>query len=320
MNDMTISEVSRRYGVSTRMLRYYEKEGLITCRRRPGYAYRTYDETAVKRLQQILLLRKLRLSLKQIGILLSSAAKAAEMTAILRQKRSEMEDEINALKTIHDILSRITIPTSQNPMELLEAEAIQPAINAIPLSQTLLKEKPSHVEKADNVRLLMLPPFTAAAYYYIGEEPEEKVGAVMSEFIQSSHLYEIKPDARLFGLSHPSPAEPENVYGYENWVTIPEDWEVAAPFTKKHFQGGLYAAMTIDFPEFYRWQSLEAWVLSSSLYEPCWGNETMKGCLEEHLNWVYAAHMGWPENGIDGKVDLMLPIKRKGEHKENERE
>ena len=37
----------------------------------------------------------------------------------------------------------------------------------------------------------------------------------------------------------------------------------------------------------------------------------MGGALEEHLNWVYSAHMGWPENGIDGKLDLLLPIRRR---------
>jgi len=37
----------------------------------------------------------------------------------------------------------------------------------------------------------------------------------------------------------------------------------------------------------------------------------MGGCLEEHLNWVRAAHLGWPQDGSDGQLDLMFPIKRK---------
>ena len=37
----------------------------------------------------------------------------------------------------------------------------------------------------------------------------------------------------------------------------------------------------------------------------------MHGMLEEHLNWIYSAQMGWPENGIDGQIDLLLPIKLK---------
>ena len=70
MEYLTISQVSRKYGVTPRMLRYYEKLGLIKAGRREDYAYRIYDEEAVRRLQQILIFRKLRLSLKEIAVLL----------------------------------------------------------------------------------------------------------------------------------------------------------------------------------------------------------------------------------------------------------
>ena len=62
MEPMTISQVSKILGISTRMLRYYEKAGLIESRRKEGYAYRIYDENTVCRLRRILLLRKLRIS------------------------------------------------------------------------------------------------------------------------------------------------------------------------------------------------------------------------------------------------------------------
>ena len=70
MEHLTISQVSRKYGVTPRMLRHYEKIGLIKAERREDYAYRIYDEEAVRRLQQIIMLRKLRLPLKEIAILL----------------------------------------------------------------------------------------------------------------------------------------------------------------------------------------------------------------------------------------------------------
>ena len=70
MTDMTVSEVSKGLGISTRMLRYYEKEGLIKTKRREDYAYRIYDEAAVKRLRQIVVLRKLRIPLKDISTIL----------------------------------------------------------------------------------------------------------------------------------------------------------------------------------------------------------------------------------------------------------
>lgn len=36
MKEMTVSQVSRSLGISTRMLRYYEKVGLISSFRREG--------------------------------------------------------------------------------------------------------------------------------------------------------------------------------------------------------------------------------------------------------------------------------------------
>lgn len=51
MNTMTVSEVSKTYYVSSRMLRYYEKNGLISSIRIPDYSYRVYGSEAVKRLQ-----------------------------------------------------------------------------------------------------------------------------------------------------------------------------------------------------------------------------------------------------------------------------
>ena len=165
-----------------------------------------------------------------------------------------------------------------------------------------------------NVRILLLPPMTVAAFHYIGADPEDHVGNMASRFVQESRLYEIKPDSRMFGFNHPNPSPDRPHYGYENWITIPEDMEVPAPGVKKHFPGGLYAAHAIDFGNFHEWQWLAEWVE----HNPDWagngspeGPENMFGGLEEHLNWVYAAHQGWPENGIPGKIDLLHPIRRR---------
>ena len=67
MSDLVkIRDVSCKYGLSPRALRYYEDAGLLTSIRTEGYAYRVYDENAVKRLEQILILRKLNISIKDI--------------------------------------------------------------------------------------------------------------------------------------------------------------------------------------------------------------------------------------------------------------
>ena len=70
---LTVSEVTRAYGVSARMLRHYEKMGLMGSDRKEGYAYRVYRPEDIHRLRQILVLRKLRLSLKEIGMILNAS-------------------------------------------------------------------------------------------------------------------------------------------------------------------------------------------------------------------------------------------------------
>lgn len=180
---------------------------------------------------------------------------------------------------------------------------------------TELNKADEILNKNLNVRIVLLPPFTVASNHYIGENPEEHVDDDVEKFIRESRLYEIKPDSRMFGFNHPNPGVREDgLYGYEVWVTIPEDMKVPEPLVKKKFEGGLYAAYTIKFPEFQYWGELENWVRNSSEYELNYselGLEIMGGCLEEHLNWVYSSHMGWPKDGIDGQLDLLMPIKKR---------
>ena len=323
----TITEVSRALNISTRMLRYYEQQGLIASARKPDYAYRVYDEENINRLRIILVLRKLRVPLAAIGAILTGCD-AGEAVAILQTRVQEVEGELRSLAAIRDALmmfvQRISgaVDMAQR-VAVLGDEALLKAVQAMALSNSTLKEKVimSEINQAEqeqwrklNVRFILLPPMTVAAFHYVGPDPEEHVSDMTSRFVQESRLYEVKPDSRMFGFNHPNPSPDKPHYGYENWVTIPENFEVPAPGVKKHFPGGLYAAHAIDIGNFHEWQWLAQWVENS----PDWegngspeGPENMFGGLEEHLNWVYAAHQGWPENGIPGRIDLLHPIRRR---------
>lgn len=59
----TITQVTKSFGISTRMLRYYEQIGLIQSQRMEGYSYRVYDAAACLTINQIIVLRKLRIPL-----------------------------------------------------------------------------------------------------------------------------------------------------------------------------------------------------------------------------------------------------------------
>ena len=69
---MTVKQVSELTGVSIRTLRYYDEIGLLPPASHTEGGYRLYDDTALERLQQILLFRELEFPLKDIVRIVSS--------------------------------------------------------------------------------------------------------------------------------------------------------------------------------------------------------------------------------------------------------
>lgn len=107
--DWSIQEVARLAGTTSRTLRHYDDIGLLPPSRIAHNGYRHYDESALLRLQRILLLRELGLGLPQIGEVLSrerSEASALEThLALLREEQTRLarqiasvESTINAVK------------------------------------------------------------------------------------------------------------------------------------------------------------------------------------------------------------------------------
>ncbi len=68
----TVKEVSKITGVSVRTLHHYDAIGLLEPTKVTEAGYRMYDDTALSRLQNILLFRELQFPLKEIKIILDS--------------------------------------------------------------------------------------------------------------------------------------------------------------------------------------------------------------------------------------------------------
>lgn len=66
----TVNEVSKLTGVSVRTLHHYDAIGLLKPTKLTEAGYRLYDDTALERLQTILLFRELQFSLKEIRTIL----------------------------------------------------------------------------------------------------------------------------------------------------------------------------------------------------------------------------------------------------------
>ena len=323
MKLMTISEVTKTFNVSTRMLRYYDEIGLLPSTRKQDYAYRVYDESAVRRLQQIITLRKLRIPLKKIAMIFNDTEQT-RVIEVFQESIDELDDEITALQTIREILhlfiARLnSMSRTHIKHSMLDDADIISVIQTLSLSKISFKEERSmdDLNKANetlstlkNVRIIHLPPCTVAASHYFGENPEDNAGKSLNEFIRKTELHKIKPDLRVFGFNNPSPKGNET-YGYEFWVTIPDDFAVPAPLQKKEFKGGLYAAHCIKMGDFHEWQLLVQWVMSSNEYEYDAREPLgMNGSLEEHLN-AYSYFAGDEKAAQFIQLDLLIPIKAK---------
>lgn len=100
---INIRDVSNKYDISARTLRYYEDMGLIASIRADGYAYHLYDEKALKRLEQILILRKLNISIRDIQRIFSDEG-AAVVLSVLLQKVEEIDGEVTLLGELRQII------------------------------------------------------------------------------------------------------------------------------------------------------------------------------------------------------------------------
>lgn len=87
----TVHEVSKLAGVSIRALQYYDRIGLLPPAEYTDSGYRLYDDTALEKLQQILLFRELEFPLKEIKAIM-------ENPDFDREKALEQQIELLSLK------------------------------------------------------------------------------------------------------------------------------------------------------------------------------------------------------------------------------
>lgn len=133
------TEVARRFGVSVKTLRLYERRGLIKpLRSRSGW--RTYGPDHVSRLHQIVALKRLGLPLASIAIVLSStntlrsvlaiqeqlltreSQRLSRALALVRAARAKLElghalsiDDLTQLAKETSVASKLTRPTLFHP-------------------------------------------------------------------------------------------------------------------------------------------------------------------------------------------------------------
>ena len=254
-NLIKIKDVSSKYDVTARTLRYYEDMGLLHSTRSDDYAYRMYDENAVRRLEQILILRKLNISIKDIQRVFK-ASSSDVVLEVLGKKVQNIDEEVALLHELKEIVLGFIDEIEQvnfsdnSDIKLLynKAKEIEKRLISIdyigkPSKINRLLEITQRLDKKiPDIMVVRIPRFRAVT---VGEQSWEdmfKNGGYMYQLWQHVHLYKnVIFDCFDFLLFKNDKAE---------WICAVKDNVADAdvsPFKLIDFQGGLYAmAVSID--------------------------------------------------------------------------
>jgi DNA-binding transcriptional MerR regulator len=131
---MRIGELARRTGISARMLRYYEEQGLITPHRGDN-GYRDYDEALVERTEKIRCFLDAGVPLRAIAPVLRcvehahevlpETETAPELRAMLVRERDRMTERIDSLER-----NRAALTDLIHTMDCADASATTPSTPA----------------------------------------------------------------------------------------------------------------------------------------------------------------------------------------------
>lgn len=92
---MRIGEIAKLTGLNISNIRFYERKGLLCPERKEDSKYREYTEADVLRLKEILLYRKMGISIETIHLLINKQVNQQDV--LLRQQKI-LQDEIRDLK------------------------------------------------------------------------------------------------------------------------------------------------------------------------------------------------------------------------------
>lgn len=105
---MNIGDASARSGVSQRMIRHYEKIGLVPTPPRRDSGYRSYSDADVHRLRFVANARDLGFPIEEIRSLLAlwgnAARSSAEVKALATARAEELGRKVDALEKMRETL------------------------------------------------------------------------------------------------------------------------------------------------------------------------------------------------------------------------
>ena len=322
MNELAkIRDISIKYDISARTLRYYEDMGLLTSTRSDDYAYRLYDEAAVQRLEQILILRKLNISIKDIQRIFNTAG-AEVVLEVLGKKVDSIDEEVSLLHELKEIVLDFIRQIEQadfgkeSDVKLLYEKAIEIETQLINVDYegntanvNRLLVAAEKLEREPDILIVEMPPCRMVTSGFIHGNPDidEKTRHFGEMWNRLAERIADKIHDRSF-MYH------DREHQKMVWLFMLEDWMTEADtegFEIITFAGGLFADALADSEELSEWdriyKGIKAWLARQEHLELDEGSGryelfTCPGPHPPMREWNY------------GRVRYYVPIKLKEEN------
>lgn len=314
-NLIKIKEISDKYDITARTLRYYEDMELISSIRSDEYAYRLYDETNVKKIEQILILRKLNISIRDIQRIFNAPGSDVVLE-VLGRKVQNIDDEIALLHEFKDIMMEFIRQIekmdfcSDSDVKMLydKAKEIETHLTNVdyigkPSNVGRLLEAVEKLEREPDILIIEVPPCRMVTSGPLAEDIELNRFNEMWMRLGSRIADKINPRDFMYH---------DVEYNKSVWLYLIEDWMTEADtegYKIITFSGGLFASAIADSWEYNEYdrinKGIKAWLSRQEHLE-------LDENSDRHLLYHFAGpHSAQMKEWNLGKIRYFVPIKLK---------
>ncbi|MCL2057814.1 MAG: MerR family transcriptional regulator [Oscillospiraceae bacterium] len=313
MDLIRINDVVGAFGVSSRTLRYYEEVGILWSSHPDNKAQRYYDEAALERLKQIIILRKLQIPIKDIITIFKSDSTAALIQSFV-DKLESLDKEISALSELRRLVDDFLHTMLMNGIKKISAIALlyeetEKRLATVDKDDEInldrLERTSREALKLHDVRIIRLPPMRMLT-------SRLKTGRIVwrddMQNLFAAYGFISNPGFRdCFFRKEPN----------DEWtmlIHIPDDYDNITEYADEDFSGGLFAIASSFMDDMIDiFILLKDWINESDFYEldaDAGGKLRCDEMIEEVLPWDIVEKFGRYQQ------DVFIPIKIKQENQD----
>lgn len=120
MDELTVGDVAARFGITVRTLHHYDDIGLLTPSRRSASGYRVYTSADLTRLSQIIVYRRLEMSLDEIASVLDEGDEVSHLRRQRERVMSRLDELTDLVEAIDQALEKAMTNTPMTDDDMRE--------------------------------------------------------------------------------------------------------------------------------------------------------------------------------------------------------